>query len=260
MKKWQIGAVVAGVIGLGLIVGLGGAQVALNLGKKTESNFSTVADPANVITKPAASTITNASLTVTPDVNVVAPAETKNLVTKDCLGIRFSYSADNLQLGYSNDLSSIADSLKKDAQKYVTDSQNLKCTFNEAKVADANYTAQNNIQIFPLNHSLKCFNCGFLPQYISIYDSPKNLGIDKFLSNTKNITNSNGTTIQTSDYLNTSEGIQVPRKAKYAEVLTQQTPFSFIISLDNENLKSFNKTEEQAVKDFQEILDTVKVI
>jgi hypothetical protein len=180
------------------------------------------------------------------------------IVTKECFGINFAYDSSKLQIGYVDTGKTVGVSDKSEFSKAIKNSQDGKCTKveNQEKLI---YTLNGEqggpitqlLAIFPKGTGVGCVGCDFPPTYIKL--TTANLSTEtQFVSGSKKIN-----TISVEDYNNQSVGQIIPRKAKVA--FFEKNGIKYELVLDLDRLSSFNKTEVEALSDFESIVSSINL-
>jgi hypothetical protein len=255
MNKSQLLVVVILTSLIGICLGIGLSSFIVN--SQYKGNAKTTKNENISLQETKTPEISNTNKTIVPPTSQTLPVQPQvtqntNLVTKECLGISFSYDSSKLQIGYTG--VSSGGGTETERKSYLDKVKNINCD----SLSQTYNSAEDYLRIFPKDFNLGCYGCDFQPLYIII-----NSGIGSkeeqfyFETNKKDFT-ANGKIVGVSyDYYNNEEGIQFFRKGKIVSINQNNRVINIVLILDR--IASFNKTEAEAIADFDTIVSSIKL-
>jgi len=193
-----------------------------------------------------------------PEKNVVEESKVEkisiNTIKKDCMGIRFSYNPEELQIGYSETLSpellSLSPSLQETAKKTIFEINDSFCKL------DAN--GEGNILLYPVGRQLPCIACDGLFSYISLSRNEVNRDF-KFVSDVKKIEKDGAKFGDTFIYDTTKSDLPFASKELVFTFKVKGVTYN-LVATQGDALNSYKKTDTEVKKQFQTIMDSIEIL
>lgn len=249
MKTRNIVVLIIVFLALGIILGFGFGYIInkINNNKSTQTSINSRDGKdevsGNIATESAASTITSASLTITPI----------STSSKTCWDLIVSFDPNRINIGYSD----ISDTIKNGGINSIVEGNNAIKNLNDSycKIDSGN---KSTLQLFPINTTLPCFACNEMFSYINLYRGTRTYD-SKDISSSKDYTTKNGITGKIFEYdkNTTSQAMYVGKTRVFT---FKHKGVDYQIELFISNLEKFGLTETYAQSDYQLILDDLQII
>jgi hypothetical protein len=235
MKKWQIMVTV-----ISLLVTLIGSIIIINLilkNKETTINEVKIIEPEKTVKEE--NSLEKISI---------------NTIKKDCLGLRFSYNPDELQIGYSDILSpeilSLSPSIQEQAKKTIFETNDAFCKLDENGVG--------YILLYPVGRQLPCIACDGLFSYISLSRNEVNRDF-KYVFEVKKIERNGKEFGNTFIYDTTKSDLPFTSKELVFTFKLKGTTYN-LTAAQGDALNSYKKTDSEVKKQFQIIMDSIEFL
>jgi hypothetical protein len=235
MKKWQI-IVIISSLSATLIGGIFVVNLVLK-NREVVLNEAKVTEPEKIIK------------------NDSRPEKISiNTIKKDCMGIRFSYNPEELQIGYSETLSpellSLSPSSQEAAKKTIFEINDGFCKL------DAN--GEGNILLYPVGRQLPCIACDGLFNYISLSRNEVNREF-KYVSDVRKIER-NGVEFGNTFVFDTTKS-DLPFASKELVFTFKIKGITYnLTAAQGDALNAYKKTDSEVKKQFQNIIDSIEVL
>ncbi len=180
-----------------------------------------------------------------------------NLTNYKCWDFTVKYNPSALQIGYMG----VSDLVKKSDAKTVADAlesiQPEKLGYCKT-LTNADGSKYGYISMFPAGTPLPCYGCdGGFAFIDGRLDSSANEYNTKGITNSKNLTKTGATNVRTFDYDSTNFAEGFPLVSKVYSFTTKNGTYSF--NLHKDSYKNAKITQDQAEKQFQDLIDNLEI-